>query len=234
MPDAPSLPTDVAPDSQGADEAKVTISVKSPASNATAKAMTAPPPANAAPPRTEEEEMLLAGTQGANCSLLLDALLAGANPNVRDPKGRTPLHFMAGVGLAPAACLMIHFGADLEARDEQDLTPLHMAAGYANAQTLRVLIAAGADTEALTAQGSAFDVVKRLGQYQYSEVWMKRSAMDKRNPLKKKDEKLEKLKECALMLADPEVVRAETDWDEMLLEVLSLVKSKTDDAEEQL
>ena len=52
-------------------------------------------------------------------------------------KGRTPLHFMAGVGLAPACVLLIHYGAQVDTRDNDGLTPMHMAAGYANAQTLK-------------------------------------------------------------------------------------------------
>jgi len=48
---------------------------------------------------------------------VLEALLDGANPNIRDPNGRTGLHFMAGVGLAPACVLLIHFGADVDALD---------------------------------------------------------------------------------------------------------------------
>merc|ERR1712050_104932 len=41
----------------------------------------APPPK---PKRPVEEELLLNGTQSANCSQILEALQAGANPNVRD------------------------------------------------------------------------------------------------------------------------------------------------------
>eukprot|EP00965_Chrysotila_dentata_P239378 6203074-Pleurochrysis_carterae.AAC.1 len=132
--------------------------------------------------------MLLRGTQAANLTLILDALKMGANPNVRDSNGRTPLHFMAGVGLAPACVLLIQFGepftscsyasyfnlvrkspttlrslgcvgADIEAIDGQGLTPVHMAAGYANAQTLKVLIAAGADLTFETPQVSSLPTV---------------------------------------------------------------------------
>ena len=46
---------------------------------------------------SSEEEELLNATQTADCLGLLAALQKGANPNIRDPKGRTPLHFMCGV-----------------------------------------------------------------------------------------------------------------------------------------
>jgi len=198
------------------DDTKVSIRVKPKEPSAPA-----PPAAPEAPPPPPEEAMLLRGTQAANLTLILDALKMGANPNVRDSNGRTPLHFMAGVGLAPACVLLIQFGADIEAIDGQGLTPVHMAAGYANAQTLKVLIAAGADLTFETPQGRPLDVVKRLGEYQYKEVWLKRK--DKWNKLKKKDDKLEDLKECALALSEPELVKAEFDWDAAVRDVATLI-----------
>jgi hypothetical protein len=173
-------------------------------------------------PRSEAEELLLNATQAANCTRLIKALQMGANPNIRDPNGRTPLHFCAGIGLAPACVILVHFGAQLDVRDNGGLTPMHMAAGYANAQTLKVLVEAGADpTISGDEQGSPLEVVTSLGEYQYEQVWKERKKS--KNPLerlKKKDEKLEKLKKCMEMLEDPEKVRAESVWDETVLEVL--------------
>jgi hypothetical protein len=154
----------------------VTFTVKSP--TATARPPPAAPAAPAAPARSEIDERLFQATQSANCTLLLEALLEGANPNLRDPNGRTGLHFMAGVGLAPACVLLIHFGADVDAKDKSNLAPIHMAAGYANARCLRVLIAAGADTQARGEQGTALDVVERLGEYQL-DVFLNRTGVEK-------------------------------------------------------
>ena len=47
------------------------------------------------PVRSEAEELLLNATQAANCTRMITALQMGANPNIRDPNGRTPLHFVA-------------------------------------------------------------------------------------------------------------------------------------------
>lgn len=223
--------------------AKVTIKVKSPSEKA--KAVTAPtdpveavdlsdikivrpnvttvkPAAAPSAPvvtRSSEEEQLLKATQSANVTKILAALQTGVNPNFRDPKGRTPLHFMAGVGLAPACVLLIHFGAQVDARDEGGLTPMHMAAGYANAQSLRVLIQGGADFKAeAPGQGTPFDVCVALGEYQYKQ-WMEK----KKKPFEKKDEKLEKLKACVDVLESAEEIQSEVNWEEQVEEVLQLV-----------
>jgi len=182
----------------------------------------AAPPAPPEIERTPEEEMLLSAVQAANCSKILDALRAGANPNMRDPNGRTPLHFMAGVGLAPACVLLVHFGAQVDLVDEGGLTALHMAAGYANAQTLRVLIKAGANPDiAGKTQGLPIEVVCALGDYQYGE-WTK-SREKLQNRFQKTDEKLEELKECMMILEDPEKVKEEMEWEKMLNEVLKVM-----------
>jgi len=178
----------------------------------------APPPK---PARPVEEELLLNATQSANCTQILEALQAGANPNVRDPKGRTPLHFMAGVGLAPACVLLIHFGAQIDAQDADGLTPLHMAAGYANARTLRILVASGADVELTgSGQGTPLEVVKNLGEYQYNSVFGEKK---KKELFKKKDEKLQKLKQCVDILIEPEQVRADNTWEDLLQETLKVI-----------
>jgi len=197
-------------------EVRTSIKVNKPA----APARPPPPPRPSRPP---EEELLLDATQSANCSAILEALRRGANPNIVDPKGRTPLHFMAGVGLAPACVLLIHFGARVDVQDEDGLTPLHMAAGYANARTLKVLVAAGADLQ-LTGegQGTALEVVQGLGEYEYKKVF---GGEVKKEMFKKKDEKLQKLKACVDVLLEPEKVKAENQWEDMLrdtMRVLSL------------
>ena len=192
--------------------------------------------------------MLLNGTQAANCTRILEALKAGANPNICDPKGRSPLHFSAGVGLAPAVLLLIHFGADMNARDAEGLTPLHMAAGYANPETMKLLIAAGADTTLVgEKQGTALSVVQSLGQYQW-EKFYKEEKKGLQDRFKKKDEKLEKLRKCmdafevsgrppatardaaprlrhAAAAQDMETLRAELDWDAELTEVLKVLST---------
>jgi hypothetical protein len=165
---------------------------------------------------SEEDEMLVKATRTGNSAMVLEALKKGANPNLRDPNGRTPLHFLAGLGCAPGMVLLIHYGADLNAADLDGLTPVQLAAGYANPQSLRVLVGAGADYEAEGARGKPYDIICAMGDYELAQQ-------------KKKNEKLDKLKLCMDVLSDVEAVREEVrdeGWDEMLTEVLKLVQSK--------
>jgi len=212
---AAAVPAVAASPATGDDDGSTKITVKAPVK-------AAPPPSPLGPKLSPSEQLLLDATQKANCSQMLAALEEGANPNVRDPNGRTPLHFMSGVGLAPGAALLIHFGAQVDALDNGGLTPLHMAAGYANAQTLRVLVTAGADTTIESEQGTAEAVVCSLGDYQLSQM-SNRKGLEK---LKKKDEKLEKLKACMDVLLDPEKVREEEDWDTTMTEVLKAINTQ--------
>ena len=64
------------------------------------------------------------------------------------------------------------------------------------------------------------------------QVWKERKKS--KNPLerlKKKDEKLEKLKMCLDIFDDPQAVRDEEDWDSMLTEVLTTIAELPADEE---
>lgn len=205
------------PTAEPAEEMVTKVTVKMPENVPEAIPKNSSPSSLVSENLTAEEQALLDATQRANCSAILAALQAGANPNIRDPKGRTPLHFVSGLGLAPAAVLLIHFGAQVDVRDGDGLSPIHMASGYGNAQTLKVLVAAGADTDsAAPNQGTPTQVVVALGDYQLTQ-FMNRTGAEK---LKKKDEKLEKLKACLDVLDNIESVFVDADWDAMLSEVL--------------
>lgn len=216
---APEVPVAV-------DDGEMTVTVKAPES---VPVVVEESENLATPVRSEAEKLLLNATQAANCTRLLQALEMGANPNMRDPKGRTPLHFVAGIGLAPACLLLVHYGAQVDVQDEGGLTPMHMAAGYANAQTLKVLVMAGADpTIAGDTQGTPLEIVTALGEYQYQD-FIKRRQEEKNplNKLKKKDEKLENLKKCMEVLETQDEIMKEMVWEDELREVLKTMKIGT-------
>ena len=81
-------------------------------------------------------------TNGVAC-----LLANGADPNVTDDKGQTPLHFIAqkGVGKNQAALLIEH-GADLNARDNSGQTPLDYAKEAKRKSVANFLIKVGAET----------------------------------------------------------------------------------------
>ncbi len=80
-------------------------------------------------------------------------LKAGADPNVRDNGGRTPLHSVSGfpaiVGQATeAAAVLIGAGADVNSRDLLEITPLFVAAQHCNHSMIEALLRARADPNA--------------------------------------------------------------------------------------
>ena len=72
-------------------------------------------------------------------------LTAGADPNVRDRGGFTPLHLAAFVGNAGAVAALVNRGADVEGRSTDGLTPLHRAVALRNSKAVIALLEAGAD-----------------------------------------------------------------------------------------
>lgn len=54
---------------------------------------------------------------------------AGADVNVKNNFGRTPLHAAAESGHLGCLRELIAAGADVNAKDDNDFTPLHKAAG---------------------------------------------------------------------------------------------------------
>ena len=85
------------------------------------------------------------------------ALLAdGADPNIRNWRGETPLHRAATVNWdVQASRHLIGAGADVNARDMHGHTPLHRAAAFSSlADRSQVLIDAGADPNERDATGN--------------------------------------------------------------------------------
>uniref|UniRef100_A0A1A9VJN9 ANK_REP_REGION domain-containing protein n=1 Tax=Glossina austeni TaxID=7395 RepID=A0A1A9VJN9_GLOAU len=72
-------------------------------------------------------------------NLLLDA---GANPNIKDNRGKTPLHYASYNNIGS----LIEAGADLNVQDSKERTPLHYAASIGDEKSINVLLEHGADS----------------------------------------------------------------------------------------
>ena len=78
-----------------------------------------------------------------------DALARGADPNARDPDGRTPLYEAVLSRKDPAiAEALLDRGANVRVRDDDGRTPLHSAATFGEDAHMRVLLARGAEIDA--------------------------------------------------------------------------------------
>ena len=77
---------------------------------------------------------------------------AGADPNVRDKNGHTPL-MMAATGSAELLELLIDLGAEVNAKQNHDWTALHYAAAHGDKDIIRVLISRGADPHVVDKDG---------------------------------------------------------------------------------
>jgi len=64
----------------------------------------------------------------------------GANPNVRDLKGMTPLHLLCqnyrNSNLGDIAMLLMVMGADINAQTDEGMTPLHYLCTYYDNENL--------------------------------------------------------------------------------------------------
>ncbi len=107
---------------------------------------------------------------------LVESLLrAGANTEVRDIRGSTPLHAAAYWGDVKVLRLLIDAGAGLTAVENFGETPLHVAARNGNWAATRALIAAGADSTAQDNDGfTPFDLAWSKGKYLAASALLER------------------------------------------------------------
>jgi ankyrin repeat protein len=78
----------------------------------------------------------------ANVNLLLSR---GADPNVRDARGRTPLWYAATATNTGMITALVQRGAEVNAQDDQGATPLMRAADLCYTWDIRALLDAGAN-----------------------------------------------------------------------------------------
>jgi len=87
----------------------------------------------------------------------------GADPNIGDPIGRTPLHFAAAFGRLEIAEILLQYKAVVNTRDDAGRIPLHLASKLEHVDLARLLLEHGADVnsqdvERFTPLHLAYDV----------------------------------------------------------------------------
>ena len=75
-------------------------------------------------------------------------LAGGADVNVKDDGGDTPLHAGAYEGDKDVAALLLARGADINAKDKKGATPLHLMASQGHEEIVELLLGGGANASA--------------------------------------------------------------------------------------
>lgn len=83
------------------------------------------------------------------------AMLAETDVDLRDARGRTPLHYAALLGRKNAVDALINAGADVNAVDALGETPLHLAARRTQVYQVQQLLRAGARADELNRNGAS-------------------------------------------------------------------------------
>lgn len=123
---------------------------------------------NYALPDKDKTKMLLVAGAYESKEAAIALLDGGADPNVADRTGRTPLHIASQAGSLELVRKLVSKGADLNARTTRistpdpgffrppsgEQTPLLLAAKFNQVDVMRVLIEAGADTKLKAQDGT--------------------------------------------------------------------------------
>ena len=94
---------------------------------------------------TNWDDELLEAAKNGDLIKVQTALENGANPNVKDKDGHTPLHLAAFTGHVEIVKILLERGANPNAGNNNGWTPLHAAASKGHFDVARLLLEYRAD-----------------------------------------------------------------------------------------
>eukprot|EP01102_Stenamoeba_stenopodia_P005795 TRINITY_DN16522_c0_g1_i1.p1 TRINITY_DN16522_c0_g1~~TRINITY_DN16522_c0_g1_i1.p1 ORF type:complete len:186 (+),score=31.10 TRINITY_DN16522_c0_g1_i1:22-558(+) len=80
-------------------------------------------------------------------------LKRGADPNIKDASGKSPLHLACQKGFLAYVALLVEYGADVNQQDYKGDTPLHTAKKFDCEELVKFLLEKGADGEIKNCEG---------------------------------------------------------------------------------
>ena len=108
-----------------------------------------------------------------NETTVRNLLKSGADVNLSDIDGKTPLHLVCGAGTETSNFdilqILLMNGANVNAKDNKDQTPLFIACENDNLELVRLLLSAGCKPDVITANGnSAMKIACKNANYWFS------------------------------------------------------------------
>jgi uncharacterized protein len=123
------------------------------------------------------ESELHAAARTGDVELLESRLRQGADPNLRDERGRTPLMDAVQAGQLDAVRVLLKAGADVNAQTPAGGTALLAAAANGQLKAATLLVAAGADLNHVRrGWGSAVQTAERTGNNDIAAMLLKAGA----------------------------------------------------------
>lgn len=99
-------------------------------------------------PNTEADRALLAASLHGDVQGIKKAVNEGANINIQDVEGFTPLNRSAKLSYYHLVYYFVELGADVTIPNYENITPLHYGVEYNNIKIVKLLLENGADIDA--------------------------------------------------------------------------------------